>query len=88
MSQLRTTVPREETPAGICEYCDQPFPTDERLVLHKGLEHYQRLDDTERASFNSALTDEKDDLRSLRLRALAMLVGLYFGFLLLYAIVA
>ena len=88
MALLRTSVPTGETPAGACEYCGQPFPTDERLTLHKGLEHYQRLDDAERESFESAFADEKDDLHSLRLRALAMLVGLYFGFLLLYAFFA
>ena len=88
MSQIRTIVPRSETPAGACEYCSQPFPTNERLVLHKGVEHHQQLDDSEREAFEAALTDEEDELRSLRLKALGMLVCLYFGFLFMYAIFA
>ena len=88
MSQIRTTIPGSETPAGACEYCGQPFPTSERLVLHKGVEHYQQLDDSEREAFEAAYTSEEDDLRALRLRALGVLVLLYFGFLFLYAIFA
>ena len=88
MSHIRTTIPGGETPAGACEYCGQPFPTSERLVLHKGLEHHQQLDDSEQEAFVSEFTDEEDDLRALRLRALAVLVLVYFGFLFIYAIIA
>ena len=88
MSKIRTTIPRSETPAGTCEYCEHPFPTNERLVLHKGLEHHSRLDDSEQEAFESALTAEEDGLRTLRLKALAVLVLLYFGLLFLYAIFA
>lgn len=88
MSQIRTTIPEREIPAGTCEYCGHPFPTNERLVLHKGLEHRQQLNEEEQAAFETALSGEKDDLRSLRLRALGILVILYFGFLFLYAIFA
>ena len=88
MSHIRTIIPGSETPAGTCEYCGHPFPTNERLVLHKGLEHHQQLDGSEREAFESEFTGEEDDLRALRLRALAVLVLLYFGFLFIYAIVA
>jgi hypothetical protein len=88
MSRVQTTVPEGETPAGTCEYCGHPFPTSERLVLHKGLEHRRRLDDEEREAFESAYTDERNSLRSLRLRALAVLVLLYFGLLNLYVVFA
>jgi hypothetical protein len=57
-------------------------------VLHKGLEHHQRLDDSEQEAFEAAFADEEDELRFLRLKALGMLVIVYFGFLFLYAIFA
>ena len=44
MSYEGTTVPRRDSPAGECDYCGHPFPTTDRLVLHKGLEHPQELD--------------------------------------------
>lgn len=88
MSNIRTTIPESEAPAGACEYCGHPFPTSERLVLHKGLEHPQQLDDSEREAFQTTFSDEEDNLRAFRLRALAVLVLLYFGFIILYAIFA
>nr|WP_233340804.1 DNA-binding protein [Haloprofundus sp. MHR1] len=88
MSYEGTTIPRSDAPAGKCDYCGHPFPTTDRLVLHKGLEHPQQLDDDEEDAFLSAREDEEDELRTLRLKALGALVLLYFGFLMLYAIVA
>ncbi len=88
MSYEGTTVPRRDSPARECDYCGHPFPTTYRLVLHKGLEHPQQLDDDEEDAFLSARADEEDELRTLRLKALGALVLLYFGFLMLYAIVA
>ncbi|GCF15634.1 hypothetical protein Harman_35690 [Haloarcula mannanilytica] len=88
MSYEGTTVPRRDSPAGECDYCGHPFPTTDRLVLHKGLEHPQELDADEEDAFISARADEEDELRTLRLKALGALVLLYFGFLMLYAIVA
>jgi len=88
MSDIRTAVPEHETPAGKCKYCGQPFPTTERLVLHKGVEHPQNLDTSEEEAFRRAYADEDDALGTLRLKALATLVPLYFGFILLYAIYA
>lgn len=88
MSYEGTTVPQRNSPAGECDYCGHPFPTTDRLVLHKGLEHPQELDADEEDAFLSARADEEDELRTLRLKALGALVLLYFGFLMLYAIVA
>ncbi|MFB6091511.1 MAG: DNA-binding protein [Haloquadratum sp.] len=88
MTQIQTSVPEGETPAGRCEYCGSPFPTSDRLVLHKGLEHPSRLDETEREAFDRTYAAEKEALHSLRVRAFGILVLLYFGFLLLYATVA
>jgi hypothetical protein len=88
MSYESTTVPRNDSPAGKCEYCGHPFPTTDRLVLHKGVEHPRQLDDDEEDAFLSARADEKDELRTLRLKALGALVLLYFGFVMLYAIFA
>ena len=87
-SQIRTSVPETGTPAGRCEYCGLPFPDDERLVLHRGLEHRPELDTAERNAFVTALSNEDGRLRTLRLKALAAIVLLYFVFLFQYAIFA
>ncbi|MFB6195575.1 MAG: DNA-binding protein [Haloplanus sp.] len=86
--EIRTAVPEDATPAGRCEHCGRPFPTADRLVLHKGVDHPRTLDDDERSAFESARAEEAEALRRLRLEALAALVALYFGFLFLYAIFA
>ncbi|MGB9963693.1 C2H2-type zinc finger protein [Halobacterium sp. CBA1126] len=78
--------PPEDAPR--CSYCGEPFPSERLRALHRGLEHYDRLDDDERAAYEDAYRAEGEDLRSFRLRALAVLVALYFGFLMLYAVVA
>ena len=78
-----------ETPpdAVECTRCGAAFPSERLRDLHRGLEHYDRLDDDEREAYEAAYLAENDDLRSFRLRALAVLVMLYFGFLMLYAVV-
>lgn len=88
MSQIQTTVPEGETPAGTCEYCGRPFATTDRLTFHKGREHRQQLNDVDKEEFRSVFAEEEKALRSLRLRALAILVILYFGLLNIYAIFA
>jgi hypothetical protein len=88
MSHTATTIPRNDSPAGKCDYCGHPFPTTDRLVLHKGLEHPQQLDDSEVEAFHEARSNETDELRTLRLKALGALVLLYFGLLFMYAIFA
>ncbi len=71
-----------------CSYCGEPFPSERLRALHRGLEHYDSLDDDERAAYEDAYHSETEDIRSFRLRALVVLVALYFGFLMTYAVVA
>ena len=80
-----TTAPDD---APRCSHCGEAFPSERLRALHRGLEHYDSLDDDERDAFEDAYRDEGEDLRSFRLRALAVLVALYFGFLMTYAVVA
>ncbi|MDZ7850818.1 MAG: DNA-binding protein [Halodesulfurarchaeum sp.] len=87
MTVEETTVPDGATPAGRCEYCGHPFPTTERLVLHKGVEHPQQLDTAEETTFRAARSTEEDELRTLLLQAVGALVLLYFSLLFTYAIV-
>lgn len=70
-----------------CDHCGDRFPSAQLRDLHRGLEHYDALDDDGREAFEAAYEAETESLRSFRLRALAALVLLYFGFLLLYAVV-
>jgi hypothetical protein len=70
-----------------CGYCGERFPSERLRDLHRGLEHYADLDDAERAAYESAYESETEALQSFRLRALAVLVLLYFGFLMTYAVV-
>jgi len=70
-----------------CPHCGDAFPSERLRDLHRGLEHYDRLDEGEREAYEAAYLAENDDLRSFRLRAIAVLVLLYFGFLMLYAVV-
>ena len=88
MPSINMEVPAEETPTEVCEYCERPFATTDRLVLHKGLEHVRILTEPEKEAFRATRADEEDDLRMLRLKALGMLIILYFGFIVLYAIFA
>lgn len=71
-----------------CSYCGDAFPTERLRDLHRGLEHYAELGESAREAYEDAYVSEGEDLRSFRLRALAVLVLLYFGFLMTYAVVA
>jgi len=70
-----------------CEYCERPFAREEWRALHRGLEHASLLDDAEVEQFRDAYTDENPALRLFRLKALAILVVLYFVLLMIYAVV-
>jgi hypothetical protein len=80
----QTAVPPGETPE-TCDYCGRPFPDDESLTLHRGLDHYESLTADEQEKFIEAYRAEEPDLRRFRIVALGLLVLIYFGFLLLYA---
>jgi len=81
-----TTVPEDATPVR-CPYCDQPFAREQYRTLHVGLEHYDRIDEDEYEAFEDAYAAESDELRTYRLKLLAVLVFVYFGFLFVYAVV-
>ena len=68
-----------------CPYCDRRFAREAWRDLHLGLEHAGRLDAGERAAYEAAHDAEAEEIRMFRLKALAVLVLVYFGFLLVYA---
>lgn len=70
-----------------CGYCDAGFVDEQLLSLHRGIEHPERLSEQERKAYLDARTAERDDLRLFRLKALAGLLVLYFGFVFVYAFV-
>jgi hypothetical protein len=68
-----------------CPYCDRAFHRESYLALHRGQTHPDDLTDAERQAFETARDEEEEELRLFRLQALAALVFIYFGFLLVYA---
>jgi hypothetical protein len=85
----RTDLPTDHDgdPAATCEYCGRPFTHEQYLVLHRGVAHDGEITDEEREAYERASEREDEALRRFRLKALAALVALYFGFLMLYAVV-
>lgn len=81
-----TTVPTDES-AVRCPHCETPFPAERVRDLHVGRAHADAADEAERERYVDGVAAERDDLGSFRLRALAALVVLYFGFLFVYAVV-
>jgi hypothetical protein len=73
--------------AAACPYCGAPFADEELLALHCGHEHREDLTDAEREAFDDAYEAEQAEIRRFRLKALGGLVLLYFGFLMVYAVV-
>lgn len=78
---------RPELPVYECEYCGRPFAREEWLALHRGRAHPGVLADQEVEAFREAYADEEADLRRFRLKALGTLIVLYFGLLMVYAVV-
>ncbi len=68
-----------------CPYCDRRFAREAYRDLHLGQEHEGRLDADERAAYEAAHDAEVEEIRLFRLKALAVLVLVYFGFLVVYA---
>jgi hypothetical protein len=83
---IETNVPGDAD-AHRCPYCDRPFTTRERVDLHVGLTHYDVCTDAEADAFETAYTDESESLRVFQLKAAGVLVLIYFGTLILYAVV-
>lgn len=70
-----------------CEYCCRAFNREDWLALHRGLDHRAELTPEERAAYEDAEAVEQEALRMYQYKALAALVVLYFGFLMLFAFV-
>ena len=68
-----------------CPYCGRRFAREAWRDLHRGQEHEARIDDAERAAYEAARDAEAEAIRMFRLKALAVLVLVYFGFLMVYA---
>jgi len=79
-------VPADAT-AYTCSYCGRPFARESWLALHRGLAHPNELDDEEVEAFRAAHDEEEESLSAFRLQALGALVLIYFGFLMVYALV-
>lgn len=70
-----------------CPHCGRPFVDERHRDLHVGLQHGDVADDRERTAVGDAIESEREDLRLFRVKALAVLVLLYFGLLFTYSIV-
>jgi len=86
-TQLPTRVPDDAEPQ-ICPYCGFALPTVDQYRLHLGLAHYEQLNEADQQAFREAYQQEEESLTRFRIIALGGLVGLYFGFLLIYAVLA
>ncbi|MFC7236027.1 DUF7410 domain-containing protein [Halosegnis marinus] len=69
-----------------CPYCDRVFARGAYRDLHLGLDHGGDLTPAERAAYEDALADEEEALTLFRYKALGLLVLIYFGFLMAYAV--
>ncbi|WP_123533249.1 C2H2-type zinc finger protein [Halosimplex salinum] len=79
-------VPPDRT-AVECRHCGRPFDSEFLLALHRGRSHPDAVDDDERQAYEEAYDAETSRLGRFRLKAVALLVLLYFGFLMVYAVV-
>ncbi|WP_436927199.1 C2H2-type zinc finger protein [Halosimplex amylolyticum] len=88
MTDEQTTydVPPDRTPVE-CEYCGRPLENEGLLALHRGQVHADVIGDEERAAYESTHEAETGQLRRFRLKALAVLILVYFGLLMVYAVV-
>jgi hypothetical protein len=86
-TQLPTRVPDDAEPQ-VCPYCGFALPAGDQYHLHLGLAHYGQLDESNQQAFREAYSNEAESLTRFRIIALGGLVGLYFGFLLIYAVLA
>ena len=86
ITEIETDVPDEESPAR-CSHCGQPFADETLCTLHEGVAHYDVLDDDHQNAFAVAYEDEQESIRLFRLKALVVLVALYFGFLWTYSLI-
>lgn len=81
-------VERPEGEVHACPHCDRPFARAEYVVLHVGLEHPGSLSADDRERFAAVYRGETGEIKRFRLKALALLIGLYFTFLFVYLAIA
>ncbi|WP_416841542.1 DNA-binding protein [Haloferax sp. DFSO52] len=72
----------------VCDRCGDFLPSERLLVLHRGVRHPDDLTADEVEAYREAYYEEERELKSFRIRALGVLVVLYFGFLILFIIFA
>jgi hypothetical protein len=77
-----------EQPGYRCSTCGERFPEERLYVLHQGVRHPEKISPEEQDEFEEIYTEEQSNLRYFRLKAMAALVFLYFGFLMLYVVVS
>lgn len=88
-----TSLDRNDPPAdppaepSVCVHCGAHFVDEELLALHRGLEHGDALSDAEQEAYANAVASEREAVRLFRLKALVVLLLLYFGFIYVYAFV-
>jgi hypothetical protein len=82
---VENAVPEDRT-AHRCPYCDRPFAAADRVTLHVGLTHYDVCTDAEAEAFEEAYLAENQAIKRYRLKAAAVLILVYFGFLMIYAV--
>jgi hypothetical protein len=70
-----------------CPDCGRPFETADYLALHRGLAHEDRLSEADREAFAAAREEEAAAIRRFRLKALGVVVLVYFVLLMVYAVV-
>jgi len=79
-------VPRG-APVYECSRCGRPFESEDYLALHRGLVHGEDLDEAEREAFDAARDAESAAIRRFRLKAIGVVILVYFVLLMVYALV-
>jgi hypothetical protein len=72
----------------VCGDCGRAFYTEDLRVLHRGVRHPETIDPAAQEAYREAYREEERAIRSFRIRALGVLVVLYFGLLFLYVVYA
>ena len=81
-----TEISEDETPAAYCPLCDRPFDTEHALALHLGELHESDLDDEERADYEEARDEERDELWLFHAKVVAALGSIYAVTVILYLV--
>jgi hypothetical protein len=57
-----TRVPTDHGVTAHCPHCDRPFPTENDRDLHMGERHPDAMTESQRAAYEAAREQERDDL--------------------------